>query len=182
MIILRILTATLKHFSVKGWETLIFECFWGVEGLHSRGFNAVRATALPIETFTNYRKFLRPSQLMPTQAKFTTSMELGIVCRLLGLSWLKLDRVGLNLSQVFDRLATSANSRQFILLLLCDYTRSYSENWMVSCKLARLGGIAWTPADASFDFALGSSWLELGEPFGHGFTNLKPDHSGNPPR
>ena len=48
----------------------------------------------------------------------------------LGLSWLELDRVGLNLikvkfspnsSQVFHRLATSANSHQVVLLLLCAY-------------------------------------------------------------
>ena len=69
----------------------------------------------------------RSSQLKPTRAKFTTWMELGIV-------WpptrLELDQVGLNLiklrfspnsSQFFHRLATSANSRHVLLLLLCDY-------------------------------------------------------------
>ena len=30
---------------------------------------------------------------------------------------------------------------------------------MVSCELARLGGIVWPPADANFDFV---TWLELG--------------------
>ena len=58
-------------------------------------------------------------QLKPTRAKFTTSMELGIVWPP---TWLELDRVGLNLiklkfspnsSHVFHRLATSANSSQF---------------------------------------------------------------------
>ena len=37
-------------------------------------------------------------------------------------------------------------------------TRSYSDNWMVSCELARLGSTVWPPADASFDFL---TWLEL---------------------
>ena len=37
-------------------------------------------------------------------------------------------------------------------------TRSYSDNWMVSCKLAWLGGIVWPPADASFDFV---TWFGL---------------------
>ena len=37
-------------------------------------------------------------------------------------------------------------------------TRSYSDNWMASCKLARLGGTVWSPADASCDFV---TWLEF---------------------
>ena len=45
-------------------------------------------------------------------------------------------------------------------------TRWYSDNWMVSCKLARISGIVWPPADASCDFV---SWLELGLSFGQGF-------------
>ena len=54
----------------------------------------------------------------------------------LGLSWLELDRVGLNLiklkfspnsSRVFHRLATSANSRQVVLLLLCDYAAVFRQ-------------------------------------------------------
>ena len=43
-------------------------------------------------------------------------------------------------------------------------TRSYSDNWMLPCELAWLGGIVWPPADASFDFVIcnlarvGLSW------------------------
>ena len=39
--------------------------------------------------------------------------------------------------------------------------------WVVSCKLARLDGIVWPPADASFDFV---TWLELGVSFSQGFS------------
>ena len=46
-------------------------------------------------------------------------------------------------------------------------TRSYSDNWMVSCQLTRLGSSVWPPADASFDFV---TWLELEGPFGQGFS------------
>ena len=66
-------------------------------------------------------------QLKPTQAKFTTSMELGIVWPP---TWLELARVGLNLikvkfppnsSQVFSTVCAlqsiQANSRQVVLLL-----------------------------------------------------------------
>ena len=70
----------------------------------------------------------------------------------LGSSWLELDRVsGLNLiklkfspnsSQVFHRLATSANSSQVILKKI---------EWF-SCQLARLGSSVWPLADARFDF------------------------------
>ena len=66
----------------------------------------------------------------------------------------------------------------FILKRLFCYcyvaTWSYSDNLTVSCKLARLGGIVWPPADASFDFV---SWLELGIPFGQG---LMVERSSNP--
>ena len=52
-------------------------------------------------------------------------------------------------------------------------TRPYSDNWTVSCKLARLGSIIWPTADASFDLIcnLARVWLELGGwvPFGQGF-------------
>ena len=41
---------------------------------------------------------------------------------------------------------------------------------MVSCKLARLGGIVWPPTDTSFDFV---TWLELRVPFGQGFTQME---------
>ena len=81
----------------------------------------------------------------------------------LGLSWLELDQVGLNLiklkflrnlNHVFHRLA---NSRQVVLLLLCDYTAAFRQlNGF--CELAQLGGVVWPPTDASFDFV---TWLEL---------------------
>ena len=62
----------------------------------------------------------------------------------------------------FHRLATSANSRQVVLLLLCD-KRGLIQT--IASWLRRLGGIVWTPADASFDFV---TWFGLGVPFGQG--------------
>ena len=88
-----------------------------------------RVTSIQISAVSLYwRKALakRSSQLKPTRAKFTTSMELGIVWTT---TWFELARVGsswlsANSNQVFHRLATSANSSQLsqvVLLLLCDY-------------------------------------------------------------
>ena len=98
----------------------------------------------------------RSSQLEPTRAKFTTSMELGIVWPP---TWLELARVGstwldliklkfsLNSSQVFHSLATSINSSQlspscFVIVL-----------WL----RGRLKTIKWFLA----------SWLDLAVSFGH---------------
>ena len=92
----------------------------------------------------------RYSQLKPTRAKFTTSLELGIVWPP---TWLELARVGLNLiklkfspnsSQVFHRLATSANYNQVVLLLLSDYVVVFRQ----------LNGFV-------------ASWLDLAVSFGH---------------
>ena len=85
----------------------------------------------------------------------------------LGLSWLELDRIGLNLfklkfspnsSQVFHHLATSANSRQSVLLLLgdCLVVVRQSNGFLQA-------GSTWRyclcpPADAKFDLV---TWLEL---------------------
>ena len=87
----------------------------------------------------------RSSQLTPTRAKFTTSMELVIVWPP---TWFVLARVGLNfiklkfspnLSRIFHRLATSAtqaNYRQVLLFLLCDYAivfkqlNGFLEKWL----------------------------------------------------
>ena len=69
----------------------------------------------------------------------------------------------------FPPLATSSNSCQVVLLLLCDHAVVFRRDRMVSCELARLGGTVWPPADASFGIV---TWLELawvGVPFGKGF-------------
>ena len=85
----------------------------------------------------------------------------------LGLSWLELGRVGLNFielkfsptsSQAFLRFAISANSRQIVLLLLCDYAVVFRQLNGFLHKLSQLGGIVLPPADARFDFV---TWLEL---------------------
>ena len=97
-----------------------------------------------------------PQLLKPTRAKFATSMiSFG---HPLGLGWLKLDRVGLNLikAQIFAQLSpsfqvfhvwpplpTQANSRQVALLLLCEYAVVFRQ----------LNGFL-------------ASWLDLAVPFG----------------
>ena len=89
----------------------------------------------------------RSSQLKPTTAKFTTSMDfwvsfghpLGLPLARVGLNLIKLkfSPNSSQLSQVFHRLATSANSRQIVLLLLlCDYAVAFRQfngflaNWL----------------------------------------------------
>ena len=114
----------------------------------------------------------RSSQLKPTRAKFTTSMELGIVWPSTwlgsargGSSWLEFDQ-----ARIFAQLEPSfppfGQLNPTVAKLFCHCymtTRSYSDNRMVSCELAWLGGIVWPPADASFDFV---TWIGLGLPFG----------------
>ena len=74
----------------------------------------------------------------------------------------------------FHRLAIWANSRQVVLLLLGDCTVVVRQFAWFSCELARLCGIVWPPADASLILEFGSSWLELGVPFGQGFIFVSP--------
>ena len=109
---------------------------------------------------------------MPTSswANFTTSMELGIVwpptwleLAVVGSSWLEFDQAQIlpNSSQVFYRLANSANSNQLspscFVIVRWLRGRSQTNEWF-SCELARLGSTVWPPADARFDFV---TWLEL---------------------
>ena len=120
------------------------------------------------------------SSVLPTQAKFATSMELGIVwpptwleLARVGSSWLEFDQAQLfaQLEPGFPPFGHLSQLKLTLAKLFCYCyvtTRSYSDNcMMVSCKLARLGGIVWPPPDASFDFV---TWLELGAPFGQGST------------
>ena len=106
-------------------------------------------------------------------------MELGIVWPP---TWLELARVGSSwhefdqaqifaqLEPCFSPLATSAHSSQLspsgFVVVMWLHGRMQTIEWF-SCELARLGGTVWAPADARFDFV---TWLELGEPFGQGFT------------
>ena len=76
----------------------------------------------------------------------------------LGSSWLELDQMFF-LAQNFAQLEPSfpplGHLKPTLAKLSCYCyvtTRSYSDNWMVSCKLAQLGGIIWWAANASFDF------------------------------
>ena len=106
----------------------------------------------------------RYSQLKPTRAKFTTSMELGIIW---SPTWLELAQVGLNLiklkfspnlSQVFHRLATLANLSQVVLLSLGDWAvvvRQLNGFLVSGLDLAVPFGHS---TDASLNFV---TWLEL---------------------
>ena len=107
--------------------------------------------------------------VLPTRAKFTTSMELSIVwpptwleCARVGSSWLEFDQAQIfaQLEPCFPPFGHLSQLKPTLAKLFCYYAtmRSYSDNWIVSYKLARLSGIVWPPADASFDFL---TWLEL---------------------
>ena len=124
----------------------------------------------------NHRNNCRETNLLPvshwwilqpnaSQTVFPTQANLSQVhnfngeqyCLATYLAW-----VGLNLI----RLKFSPNSSHVFLwptliklLCYCYVTmQSYSDNWMVSCKLARLADIVWPLANARFDFV---AWLEL---------------------
>ena len=110
----------------------------------------------------------RYTQLKPTRAKFTTSMELGIVW---APTWFELDRVGFNLiklklspncSQVFHHLA---NSSQVLLLLLCDYAVVFRQ---LNCFLP--AGSPWQYRLATGRCKFWFCWLELGVPFGQTYS------------
>ena len=78
-----------------------------------------------------------------------------------GLNLMKL-KFSPNASQVFHRLATSANSSQLepSCFVIVRWLRGRSQTIeYFSCELARLGRTVWRPpGDASFDFV---TWLEL---------------------
>ena len=102
----------------------------------------------------------RSSQLKPTRAKFTTSMELGIVWPP---TWLELAWIwwSSNIRATRARFSTVWPPQPTLAKLFCYRyvtTRSYSDDWMVSCELTRLAGIVWPPAEASFDFV---TWFKL---------------------
>ena len=99
---------------------------------------------------------LRWSWLSIRFATSLVSRERSATQAILPPTWLELDGVGLNLiklkfspnssqvSTVWPPQSTQANSRQVGLLLLCrDYAVVFRQYWIVSCKLARLGGIVW---------------------------------------
>ena len=111
----------------------------------------------------------------PNSSQLEPSSQLGLAKRMpnsidsawVGSSWIELAWIWSSsnfrptrskFSTVLLPQPTQANSRQVVNCYCYVTTRSYSNNWMVSCKLARLSGIVWPPADASFDFV---TWLEL---------------------
>ena len=122
-----------------------------------------RAPPLELQTRHWHSAYSPGQTVLPTQANSSQVHNFdGVGYRLVthlarvGLNLVKL-KVSPNSSQVFHPLATSATLAK--LLCYCYVTtRSYSDNGMVSCKLARLSSIIWPPANANFDFA---TWLEL---------------------
>ena len=88
-------------------------------------------------------------------------MELGIVWppTWLELAWIwSSSDFRPNSSQVFHRLATSSQlSPSCFLIVMWLRGRIQTIEWF-TCDLARLGGLVWPPAYASFDFI---TWLKL---------------------
>ena len=109
-----------------------------------------------------------PQLLKPTRAKFATSMiSFG---HPLGLGWLKLDRVGLNLikAQIFAQLSPSfppfdhlCQLKPTLAELLCYCyvsTRSYLDNWMVFLQAGSTWRYRLANRRCKFDFV---TWFEL---------------------
>ena len=159
------------QFSLQGWESVLFELgtervnLSGSQKLKTQDITFARSKTLDFGSarFSNAQA-KRSSQLKPTRAKFTTSMELGIV-------WpptcLELARVRIELkfwpnsSQVFHRLATSANSSQLspsCFVIVMYYVVVFRQfEWFLASWLD-LAVWFGHRADASFDFV---TWFEL---------------------
>ena len=131
----------------------------------SRDFLAVLGLTVLITWKWKMRMYISPKR-----AKFTTSIELGIVwpptwleLARIGSSWLEFDHAQIfaQLEPIFPPFGHLSQLKPTLAKLFCYCyvtARPYSEKSTVSCDLTRLGGIVWPPADASFDFV---TWLEL---------------------
>ena len=137
---LPILTTSPINFPLKGWGNVLFK-------LGSEWVNlACKALAK------------RSSHLEPCSQLRCSWVSFG---HPLGSSWIKLAWIwpNSNFRPTWAKFSTVWPPQPTLTKLFCYCyvtTQSYSDNWMVSCKQAWVGGTVWPPADASF-----VTWLEL---------------------
>ena len=112
---------------------------------------------------------LKPCPNAPPNSSQVHNFD-GVGYRLarIGSSWLEIDQA--QFEPGFPPFGHLSQLKPTLAKLSCYCyvtTRSNSDNSMVSCKLARLGGSVWPPADAIIYFVTWLELAELGVPFGH---------------
>ena len=116
------------------------------------------------DRWLTFRALIPGQTVLPTQANSSQVHSVdGVGYRLathlagVGSSWLESSSNSSHVFHVWRPQPTQANSRQVVLLLLCDYTVVFRQlNSFL--QAGPTGRIVWPHAGASFDFV---TWLEL---------------------